>query len=194
MKTERFIDSKLTESIIKENGIAVYYSNTALVAKGYSGKASKPSFNYKFRNVAQMTEYINTFITQQESYHNRINKEKAEKKAKQAILKASDYYSIGDIVVNSWGYEQTNVEFCQVVEVKGKTIVVREISQKEVPGSGGFMSCDVTAVKDDFITDKTISLQVKAGSGSFDHFLSGSKSYYHFSKWGGGKQYKSWYA
>ncbi|HFW0262113.1 TPA: hypothetical protein ACIAR3_004285 [Salmonella enterica subsp. enterica serovar Waycross] len=36
--------------------------------------------------------------------------------------------SVGDIFVSSWGYEQTNVSFYQVISLHGKTTVtVREI-------------------------------------------------------------------
>ncbi|HCB5058448.1 TPA: hypothetical protein M0F96_004014 [Salmonella enterica subsp. enterica serovar Paratyphi C] len=36
--------------------------------------------------------------------------------------------SVGDIFVASWGYEQTNVSFYQVISLHGKTTVtVREI-------------------------------------------------------------------
>lgn len=36
--------------------------------------------------------------------------------------------SVGDVFASSWGYEQTNVSFYQVVSVHGKkTVMVREI-------------------------------------------------------------------
>jgi hypothetical protein len=36
----------------------------------------------------------------------------------------------------SWGYEQTNCEFFQVVETSPGAITIREIAQKAEPGSG----------------------------------------------------------
>ncbi len=42
----------------------------------------------------------------------------------------NDTISVGDIFVSSWGYEQTNVTFYQVLSVHGKkTVTVREIRQ-----------------------------------------------------------------
>lgn len=39
--------------------------------------------------------------------------------------------SVGDVFVSSWGYEQTNVNFYQVVSLHGtKTVTVREITAK----------------------------------------------------------------
>jgi hypothetical protein len=37
-----------------------------------------------------------------------------------------------DIIYNSWGYDQTNIDFYQVVEVKEKSIVIRAICQETV--------------------------------------------------------------
>ncbi|AUP42648.1 hypothetical protein [Escherichia coli] len=36
--------------------------------------------------------------------------------------------SVGDVFVSSWGYEQTNVNFYQVISVHGKkTVTVQEV-------------------------------------------------------------------
>jgi hypothetical protein len=61
-------------------------------------------------------------------------------------------YKVGDILHHSWGHEQTNCDFYQVVGVKGKTVVLKKIGSKTVPGSEGFMSDSRMPVKDDFIT------------------------------------------
>ena len=54
----------------------------------------------------------------------------------------------GDVFVNSWGYEQTNVDFYEVVKVTAKTITLISIERKvqlkgfmrytamSIPGSG----------------------------------------------------------
>jgi hypothetical protein len=39
---------------------------------------------------------------------------------------------VGDIYRTSWGYDQTNVEYFQIVEVKGKHAVLREIGAESV--------------------------------------------------------------
>ena len=43
----------------------------------------------------------------------------------------------GDIFVSSWGYDQTNVDFYEIVDVKGKIVVIREIHKRVTPGSHG---------------------------------------------------------
>ena len=43
----------------------------------------------------------------------------------------NDTVSVGDVFVSSWGYEQTNVTFYQVLSVHGKkTVTVRECQRR----------------------------------------------------------------
>lgn len=42
----------------------------------------------------------------------------------------------GDIFVSSWGYEQTNVDFFEVIKVKGDWITLREIEYSVEMGGG----------------------------------------------------------
>jgi hypothetical protein len=47
----------------------------------------------------------------------------------------------GDILYTSWGYEQTNVEWFKVYEIRGKQyFYIKQIGSKAVEGSQGFMS------------------------------------------------------
>jgi hypothetical protein len=71
---------------------------------------------------------------------------------------------IGEIYRRSWGYDQTNVDYYQVVALKAKTVVVREIECARVKSSEGFMCCDVVPVKDSFI-ESALARQVKVGIG-----------------------------
>jgi hypothetical protein len=44
---------------------------------------------------------------------------------------------VGDILVCSWGYDQTNVDYYEVVAVKGSTCTIREIGARVVDGGRG---------------------------------------------------------
>lgn len=58
---------------------------------------------------------------------------------------------VGDIFHYSWGYEQTNANYFQVVELKGtKQVVIREISY-EITETTGIDSYKVTACKNVFL-------------------------------------------
>ena len=60
---------------------------------------------------------------------------------------------IGDIFSFSWGYEQTNINYFQVVGLKGtKQVIIKEIAY-EVTETTGFESYKVRACKDKFLKD-----------------------------------------
>lgn len=63
---------------------------------------------------------------------------------------------VGDVFYNSWGYEQTNIDFYEVVKLRGKTqIVVRPI-KSEVVRSLGFASYMVKPIKGSFAGEEII--------------------------------------
>ena len=62
-------------------------------------------------------------------------------------------FKVGDIIVNSWGYDQTNIDAYQVVRATKSTVWMKPIATESVPGSDGFMSCQVKPVKDKFVND-----------------------------------------
>ena len=58
---------------------------------------------------------------------------------------------VGDIFHYSWGYEQTNANYFQVVALKGqKSVVIREISYKKTETTG-FDSYKVVPCKNAFL-------------------------------------------
>lgn len=48
--------------------------------------------------------------------------------------------AVGSIFRMSWGYDQTNVDYFQVLRVTSAGVYVREIQAQVVPGTQGFMS------------------------------------------------------
>lgn len=138
----------------------------------------------------EAAEAAKKFVETQKFYTARRENEKSEKRQKNAEVKAVDFYKIGDVIVNSWGYEQTNINFFQVTGITNKTIKIKEIGQTTEKGSEGFMSCRVLPEKNSFILDgKTYRLIIKA-----EGILSNPESYYYMHKWNGTSKYKSWYA
>lgn len=72
---------------------------------------------------------------------------------------------VGDILYTSWGYDQTNVDFYQVIRVSGKNAWIREISILVDPATQGLPQERVRPMPDAFV--------VPAGS----HSLSGQASW-----------------
>ncbi|HAP9351160.1 TPA: hypothetical protein IWJ17_002698, partial [Enterococcus faecium] len=59
-------------------------------------------------------------------------------------------YQVGDIFYSSWGYEQTNVTFWQIVKLTEKTAWFQPIQKKTVEHYSS-MSGKVVPMKDKFI-------------------------------------------
>lgn len=73
---------------------------------------------------------------------------KASKQDKQNYLGIK----VGDIFSFSWGYEQSNINYFQVVGLKGtKQVIIREIAYKTTETTG-YESYKVTACKDQFLS------------------------------------------
>jgi len=52
------------------------------------------------------------------------------------VVKMASAVIVGDIFVSSWGYDQTNVDFYQVVKTLPSMIIIREIEKQLVRGRG----------------------------------------------------------
>lgn len=129
---------------------------------------------------------------------------------KQARADFQNPYKVGDILHHSWGYDQTNCDFFQVIEVKKASVVLKKIGAETVPGSEGFMSESLMPRKDYFIVQGYHAL-TKNGAitpdsptitkrVSFSVNTDGSLRYYipvpygWCDRWDGKPQYHSWYA
>ena len=68
---------------------------------------------------------------------------------------------VGDIFYSTWGYDQTNVDFWQVVELKGtQTAIIREI-RAEVSRNTGYMSGDKWPRRDDFSSEELHTVRTR---------------------------------
>lgn len=148
--------------------------------------------HFVYKSEQEAIDAATKWITNIQSNLDARDKRKEEIKAANAEVKASDFYKVGDVIVNSWGYEQTNIDFYQVVKVGNKTIETKAIYSKNVEGTeySHGMACEVVAAIDSFKEDgEEHSFRVKAKGA-----LSQPVSYGYFRKWDGAALYESWYA
>jgi hypothetical protein len=103
---------------------------------------------------------------------------------------ASDFFSIGDIIYNSWGYDQTNLTFYKIDRITTRTIFATEMPMCLEKHIG-----DMAA---NFVPD--LSTEAKIGNPEkvkirvrTDGSLVNPKYFYNFSKWDGKPKYCSWY-
>ena len=95
---------------------------TTYAAAAFWGKASKPLWHNTFTNVMRQEEKIDQTIKNFEAAVER------KQEAQRARSQFAHGFSIGDILVSSWGYDQTNVDWYEVVGIPTpKTILIRPI-------------------------------------------------------------------
>jgi hypothetical protein len=166
------------------DGLAVAYlyeERNAPCAVAFTGTAAKPAFNFKFSSAADRTEQIETYFANLTSNAN-------SKRAYRAAASAPHSLKVGDILSGSWGYEQTNVEFYQVVAVTTHGATLRSIADETVPDStvSHGMADLRTAIRDHFCGEP-----VRVRVSSYNRCQVGSCS---LSPWDGKPCYCSWYA
>jgi hypothetical protein len=95
-------------------------------------------------------------------------------------------FKVGEIIVNSWGYDQTNIDFYEIVKVSASYVWLREIgsSVKET----GFMSGDTWPKRGAYLNDEIT--QHKADARGYVNFEYGCGRRYEVGK----TEHCSWYA
>lgn len=154
----------------------------------------KPLFNYRFRSIERMVEFCNEWVSRVAINVNSENERKAKKKEAQSNMKHN--FEVGNIIYNSWGYDQTNIDFYQVVESKQKSIKIQPIHSYRVENSEGFMCCNVKPAVNEFKGEailkkvvvsvgynENVSYYIKAKHGSFCNYTNSENGIY-----------SSWYA
>lgn len=113
-------------------GLEVYVSPNGLVVLGFKGKQIKASFHYRFKTTEAAKNYADTFVS-------GVEKIAADKAAAKAVRKATvRALELGDVLVSSWGYEQTNIDYYQVVGLVGKaSVLLQEIAKQKTTDDRG---------------------------------------------------------
>lgn len=90
----------------------------------FAGKANKPLWHYSFRDEASRQRYIDETANDRRARIKRMQERLDERKQFRHNLK------VGDILYSSWGYDQTNIDFYQITEVKERAVVIRKIESR----------------------------------------------------------------
>lgn len=96
-------------------------------ATAFWGRAQKPLWSFRFRDVMDQERKIQETID--------IYKKDLERKVQQRAERSQFQHGlqVGDIMVGSWGYDQTNVDFYEIVGTPTpKMVVLREVGKKVV--------------------------------------------------------------
>lgn len=102
-------------------------------------KAEKPFAHYSFRTPERREEYIQETIKNFEATKVIKAKWKADRLGTDEDLKK---VKVGDLYSSSWGYDQTNIDYYQVISVNGHMATIQEVSQHDSLDRKAEMTCD----------------------------------------------------
>jgi hypothetical protein len=101
----------------------------------------------------------------------------------------------GDILYGSWGYDQTNVEFIEILDVKGKRALVCEVRHEVASDKGyGGMAAEVVPVPGGFVKGEAFKPVWKPLLMHGNATAIKWNDHCHLTKWDGRPKYSSWYA
>lgn len=163
----------------------LYEAGGQPAAVGFHGRAQKPDYRYRFRNEAQRERTVSEHFRNTALHEDAARKRREEAKAKPNRLE------VGMILYSSWGYEQTNIDFYEVVEVPSKCFVAIEKigSQRAVDSAEYGHGMAENVVPDPTVRTGEI-LRKRVQNGSSVRLA----SYASATPWDGKPKYCSWYA
>lgn len=140
-ETQRYIPSGYRKITDKKSDAVCYVKetvnssgNTQYHAIGFAGKAIKASFRYYYHTAAQREASVKRFFEGRQSRLESTAKRREEQKK-------PHHFEVGHVLVSSWGYEQTNVDYFQVTKILGPRMVeIREISHRLCSDNDGYSS------------------------------------------------------
>lgn len=130
----RYIPQNAT---ITERAVGVVYSYTVggkLAAIAYAGKSNKKAFHNIFRSQESLDARTAEFFAGLEAHKRAVIARRSEAKQPHTL-------QVGDVIYNSWGYDQTNIDFYQVARVSANFVWLQEMSSEmALDGGCGPMS------------------------------------------------------
>ncbi|MDQ3802502.1 MAG: hypothetical protein M3416_01405 [Acidobacteriota bacterium] len=168
--------------------VYVYERDGALYAMAFGGKRQRPDFHYRYSSPQRREQAVREYLE-------RLAKSKAYKDEQLAKRRGFRHgYKVGDILHYSWGYEQTNCEFFQIVSTTPGTVTMRAVAQETAPGSevSHGMADSRVALKDKFLEKaQPITKRVQYSESGPGYI---SMAHGCASLWDGRPMYCSWYA
>lgn len=168
-------------------GVAYAYQTPrgyAVVA--YTGRAGKSCFHEIYGKVEARDKRITDFFSGLEAHEAQKLEFRAERNKPHTL-------KVGDILHHSWGWEQTNCDFYQVLSVTAHRATIQGIGDSTVEGStiSHGMADRRVAVPNSFHGEQ---ITVKVDGTNHVCVSDGPLSHGSCSPWDGQPEYCSWYA
>lgn len=171
-KTGKFLLEDAQESGTLVTGRNVRYTQERnaggqLVLCLWTGKSTKPYMYGRVRDE----DHVTKLVAIAETKAAEAEALKAEKKAEKAksVREERAKLRVGTLLCNSWGYDQTNIDFYEVVSrsASGATVKLRKVASETVKHTGD-MSKNVKPLPGKFVGE-AFKKCVGAYGVQFDH-------------------------
>ena len=134
-------------ALTKDKARTVFHEDRPIL-QIFQGKAGNATSHYFYRTLERRSEAIANAKNNADIHEEYMQERKAEKIKSQENMQD---VPVGAIFHSSWGYDQTNNNFYQVVDRPSKCFVtLREIAQTGTEANGP-MSNNVKACPDEFV-------------------------------------------
>lgn len=128
-------------------------------AIAWRGKSTTPAFFYRFPTSEKRDAYVSKWVSDEAESHRVRSEFKAKRAAEKKAFRHD--FKVGEVLHSSWGYEQTNVEFYEIVAISEKQVSFREVAQRRE--RTGHDSGRCYPIKGEYLNDKVYTRTVKAG-------------------------------
>ena len=98
----------------------------------YKGESGKPVSHYYYHNEIGRQEAVERLKKSADA------REKMMTDRKEARKNLVNSFDVGNILTSSWGYEQTNVDFYEVVEVTNKSVRIEKIGSSTIENNDSY--------------------------------------------------------
>lgn len=155
---KNYLEDTLLIAFFKEfNGMVFQQKDTSEYFKvcGFVGASKNPDFQYFFSTEKELSNFIEMWS------ENEKHKAAFKRMTGSAHYVLKDLVTLGDVFMASWGCEQTNLNYYQVVGIRGKsTLELKEIDSKIVSGNNDRMGGMKVPVKNTFKDSDVFSRRV----------------------------------
>lgn len=130
---QQFAESKsgvLTR--IHKGSIVTYEEGPLFFCAVWSHRTKRPSEHIRFKHIEQRNAFVEKWTERLTLEHMRVQE------MQQKMVAGIDSINVGDVLYDSWGYEQTNIDFYVVTRRNGMSFWLRRLAATR--DETGFMS------------------------------------------------------
>ena len=118
---------------LREGGYGGHFAKATKIQT--KARFPRPVFYYSFRNEDKRNEYVANYVNKMRENKTAHEEQKTQRKADR---EQPSKLKVGDVLRDSWGYDQTQVDYYQVSALVGpRTVKVRQMSATSVEATSG---------------------------------------------------------